>query len=111
MPPKEAPQRVGMSLNKLGCMQGADGPVVSALDCQIYDRGTIPAPNFPFRVDLPVHPAVNGYRNLPWKLNAAERSADHIASHVPISGNGGPLTPTAAIMSTWTCSSGAATFA
>ena len=25
-------------------------------------------------------PADNWYRELPWKLNAAERSADHIAS-------------------------------
>ena len=69
--------------------------MVSALDCQIYDRGSFPAPDFPFWVVLPVHPAENGYRDLPWKLNTAERSADHIASHVSISGNVGPLTPTA----------------
>ena len=50
------------------------------LDCQIYDHGSIPAPDFPFWVALPVHPAENGYSGLPWKLNAAERSADHIAS-------------------------------
>ena len=74
-----------------------DGPVVSELDCQIDDRGTIPAPDFPFQVALPVHPAVNGYRDLPWKLNAAEFNSDHIASHVPRSKNDGSLTPTAAI--------------
>ena len=51
--------------------------MVSALDCQIYDHES----NSPFRVALPVYLAVeNGYRDLPWKLNAAERSADHIAS-------------------------------
>ena len=58
----------------------ADGPVVSALNCRIYDRGTISAPDFPLRVALPVYPAVNGYRDLLWKLNAAERSTDNIAS-------------------------------
>ena len=52
------------------------------LDCQIYDRGTIPAQDCPFRIALPVHTAVNGSRDLPWKLNAAERSADHIASRL-----------------------------
>ena len=42
---------------------------------KIYDRCTILAPDFPFRVALPVHLAENGYRDLPWKLNAAERIA------------------------------------
>ena len=84
--------------------------MVSALDCQIYDRGTIPAPDFPFRVALPVHPAVNGYRDLPWKLNAAERSADHIASLCAEIWKRWTANTHCRNMSTWTCPSGAAKF-
>ena len=77
---------------------------------KIYDRGTIPAPDFPFRVALPVHPAENGYRDLPWKLNAAERSADHIASLCAEIWKRWTANTHCRDMSTWTCPSGAAKF-
>ena len=59
-------------------------------------------PDFLFRVALPVHPAVTGYRDLRWKLNAAERRADHIAGPPPAdnaqthqrAGAGGPVVNT-----------------
>ena len=84
--------------------------MVSALDCQIYDRGTIPAPDFSFRVALPVHPAENGYRDLPWKLNAAERSTDHIASLCAEICKRWTTNTHCRKMSTWACPSGAAKF-
>ena len=63
----------------LGCYLRSDGRFVSELDCQISYCGSILAPDF----HLIVAPSFSkwkwGYKDLPWKLNAAERSADHIA--------------------------------
>ena len=52
----------------------------------------------------------NGYRDLPWKLNAAERSADHIASLCAEIWKRWTANTHCRNTSTWTCPSGAAKF-
>ena len=63
----------------LGCYLRSDGRFVSELDCQISYCGSILAPDFHLIVAFSWSKWKWGYKDLPWKLNAAERSADHIA--------------------------------